>query len=150
DLGTEIGIFVALSEPIANAPLAARRVVIYCEIDSSGEMNTRRTAGGFCKQLSDPARLENESSGRRGSRPPPTIGVLDRPAQRIFVMPTKNDRQPRFLDRLRLDRDVFEIPKPPVKTCLRFVPKQFHDLNRFREPRHSPFAGITEDVFVRA
>lgn len=45
DLGTEIGIFVALSEPVANAPLAARLVIIYCEIDSFGEMKTRRIAG---------------------------------------------------------------------------------------------------------
>src|SRR5687768_6066225 len=76
--------------------------------------------------------------------------MLHRAPQSILVMSAEPKRQMRFLNRLGLHADVFEVPKLPVKTRLRLRPKQLHDLERFGEPGHASFTRITKNLLVRA
>src|SRR5262245_14329669 len=69
--------------------------------------------------------------------------------QRVFVMATEDDRQVRLLDRLRLHRNVLEIPIASLKTRLRFGPEELHDFHSLSEAGHAPFARVTEDIFMR-
>src|SRR5258708_28167740 len=64
NFGTEIGIFVAAAEPLANAPLAARFIVIDRQVDAFSEMKRRRVAFGFREHIANPCRLTDKRTGR--------------------------------------------------------------------------------------
>src|SRR5262252_8867322 len=149
-LRTKIGIFIAPAEPFANAPLAARFVMIYCQIDSLRKVKRRRITAEFGMHLPDPPGLAHKRSGRGRSRAHPAIRIFNRPPQRIFMMAAEDDRQPRLLYRLRLHGNIFKIPKLAMKAGLLLGPKQFHDFDCFREARHPPLPCVTEHIFMGA
>src|SRR6266545_7480553 len=147
---TEIGVFVSYVEPLANPFLAARFIIVHCQINPLAIAEGLRVAFGLIEKATNHRRLTDESIGRRRTSAHPAAAVLHRSLEGIFVMTAEPERQMRLLDRFWFHRNIFEIPKRPVKTRLRFTPEKFHHLHRFGEAGDAAFARITKDRLVRA
>src|SRR5262245_61304831 len=146
---SEIGIFVTPCKPLPNASFSPLLITIDTEIDSLAITESRRITLRIGKKLANHLRLTNEGTGGRRARSHPSVAVLHRPFERIFVVAAEPQGQVRLLDRLRFHRNTFKIPISSLKTRLRFGPEELHDLYSLSKARHAPFARVTEHIFMR-
>src|SRR6266542_3551818 len=120
---TEIGVFVSYVEPLASPFLAARFIIVHCQINPLAIAEGLRVAFSLIEKAANHRRLTDESIGRRRTGAHPAVAVLNRALEGIFVMTAEPERQVWFLDRFWFHSFVLMIPRRPVNTRRRFTPE---------------------------
>src|SRR5262245_18486459 len=84
--GSEIGIFVAPTKPLADAAFGPCFVIVDSEIDSLAVTENRRIPLRVRKELPNHRRFPNESTGRRRTGAHPAATVFHSAFERILVV----------------------------------------------------------------